>query len=346
MIQSLADLCIRVGTNVASKLEHVFLSAGSIFSIFTLFSAFCIAALFLVVRRRRAGRHVRIRGLLRALFPKALVASGSGRADIALAAMNILIFGALISVAIFSAPAISTFVNHFLVSSLGERRPVPIPQSAAQLLMTVVLFLAYEFGYWSNHYVSHRIPYLWEFHRVHHTAEQLSPLTVYRVHPIDSIVFANFLAVSIGVAAGVTDFALGHHTDPFMIAGTNLLFLSFLYVTVHLQHSHIWIAADGWLGRVFMSPAHHQLHHSDDPAHHDSNYGSCLAVWDWIFGTLVMPQRRRPALTFGAGPHLRGNHTLVGLLAAPFSAALARLPAFSARRFQRSLPPAPLSDSE
>ena len=79
--------------------------------------------------------------------------------------------------------------------------------------------------------------------------------------------------------------------------------------------------------------AHHQLHHSDDPAHHDSNYGSCLAVWDWIFGTLVMPERRRPALTFGAGPHLRGNHTLVGLLAAPFGAALARLPALSARRF-------------
>ena len=55
---------------------------------------------------------------------------------------------------------------------------------------------------------------------------------------------------------------------------------------VHLQHSHMWIAFRGMLGRIFVSPAHHQVHHSDNPKHFDKNFGSCLALWDWMFGTL------------------------------------------------------------
>ena len=47
-----------------------------------------------------------------------------------------------------------------------------------------ILFLAYELGYWLNHYLSHRIAFLWEFHKVHHSATVLTPLTNFRVHPI------------------------------------------------------------------------------------------------------------------------------------------------------------------
>ena len=60
----------------------------------------------------------------------------------------------------------------------------------------------------------------------------------------------------------------------------------------HLRHTGVWIAATGWLGRLVHSPAHHQIHHSTDPAHFDRNMGYALSVWDWVFGTLWVPERR------------------------------------------------------
>ena len=60
--------------------------------------------------------------------------------------------------------------------------------------MTIVVFLAFELGYWFHHYLSHRIPFMWEFHKVHHTAEVLTPVTIFRVHPLDTVVYYNILA--------------------------------------------------------------------------------------------------------------------------------------------------------
>ena len=107
----------------------------------------------------------------------------------------------------------------------------------SQAIVTVFLFLAYELGYWVDHYLSHRIPVLWEFHKVHHTAEVLSPLTNFRMHPVDSVVFANILAIVLGVTGGVLAYLqLGR---PFEVGGTNLILVVFYFVTVHLQHSHV-----------------------------------------------------------------------------------------------------------
>jgi sterol desaturase/sphingolipid hydroxylase (fatty acid hydroxylase superfamily) len=44
---------------------------------------------------------------------------------------------------------------------------------------------------------------------------------------------------------------------------------------MHLQHSQIWTTFTGVLGRIFVNPAHHQIHHSDNPKHYN---GSCLAL--------------------------------------------------------------------
>jgi len=187
----------------------------------------------------------------------------------------------------------------------------------------VFLFLAYELGYWIDHYLSHRIPMLWEFHKVHHTAEVLSPLTNFRVHPVDSVVFANILGVVVGVTGGVlTYLQLG---SPFEVGGTNLILVAFYFLTVHLQHSHLWIATTGLLGRIILSPAHHQIHHSNNPIHFDKNFGSCLSVWDWMFGTLHMPQRTRERLDFGIETRTRDHHTAIGGLVTPFVNAFARL---------------------
>ena len=187
-----------------------------------------------------------------------------------------------------------------------------------------MLFLAYELGYWFNHWLSHKVPLLWEFHKVHHTAEVLTPLTNFRVHPIYGWIFANILAFSTAVANGFGNYMFGDTAYQYALSDTNIILVLFIHAYVHLQHTHMWISFRGALGRVFVSPAHHQVHHSADPKHFNKNYGSCLALWDWMFGTLYIPAKQREPLVFGVTDH-QNAHTVKAELVDPFVKAAGHL---------------------
>ena len=109
-------------------------------------------------------------------------------------------------------------------------------------VITVMLFLAYELGYWFNHWLSHQVPLLWEFHKVHHNAEVLTPLTNFRVHPVYTWIFANILAFSAAVANGLGNYMFGETAYQYALADTNIILVLFIHAYVHLQHSHMWIA--------------------------------------------------------------------------------------------------------
>jgi hypothetical protein len=66
-----------------------------------------------------------------------------------------------------------------------------------------------------------------------------------------------------------------------------------------------------------MSPAHHQLHHSADPARFNCNLGASLAIWDWLAGTLRMPSVESPCLNFGVSGHRHDPHGVMGLVVNP-----------------------------
>jgi sterol desaturase/sphingolipid hydroxylase (fatty acid hydroxylase superfamily) len=97
------------------------------------------------------------------------------------------------------------------------------------------------------------------------------------------------------------------------------------------------------MGRLLMSPAHHQIHHSRDPAHFNKNLGSCLALWDWMFGTLYIPAAEREPLDFGVEPDREHAHTVRGELIAPFGRGMALL---LKERFAGRTQPAPLSAAD
>lgn len=303
---------------ILDSAQGLLFAPGSQFSAASLFAALCVSGLFLMLRPRRARRDIPLKVLCRVMLPRRLWRSASGRADIGFLVLNGVLLGLVLGGAIVSASVIAEAVRSALASTLGPAPALSLGPLATHAVFAVGLVLAYEIGYWTYHYLSHRVPVLWEFHKVHHTAESLSPLTNFRVHPVDTLVFANFIAVFTGVMAGLLEYPLSPGAGAAALDGVNPIFLVFLFLLIHLQHSHFWIAATGPLGRVILSPAHHQLHHSDDPRCHDSNYGSCLAVWDWMFGTLVVPEKERPVLTFGAGPQLAANHTLLGTMGQPF----------------------------
>jgi sterol desaturase/sphingolipid hydroxylase (fatty acid hydroxylase superfamily) len=306
---------------VAGKVVALFLSPGT-FSLASLMSALCIATLFLGLKRRR--QPLRLRVLLRALFPRRLRRSRSARADIAFFFFSFFAVGILFSWAVVSMHAIDNATNELLAAAFGTQ-PMRFTGWAAVGVMTAVLFVAYELGYWIDHYLSHNVPFLWEFHKVHHTAEVLSPLTNFRVHPIDTIKFNNILAIVMGVMGGAAHFLIGHGASPITIANSNVIVLAFFFLIGHLQHTHFWIAFTGTLGRIILSPAHHQIHHSMDPGHFNRNLGSFLAIWDWIFGTLYMPSRTRQKLDFGVEPKGQDAHTVRGGLIAPVLHAVSHL---------------------
>lgn len=85
----------------------------------------------------------------------------------------------------------------------------------------------------------------------------------------------------------------------------------------NLRHSHVWLSYPRWLSHLLISPAMHQVHHSADPRHHDKNLGNIFALWDWLFGTLYLPERVEP-VSFGLGDAGAGHETLRGLYARPF----------------------------
>jgi sterol desaturase/sphingolipid hydroxylase (fatty acid hydroxylase superfamily) len=324
------------------QIDKALLAPGSDASLASLCCALVIAFGVLAARRYRKGRRIRLRTLLRALFPRRILRSRSNIADIGYFYFNVFLFGLVLGWAILSYMAIGRAMTGALVALFGPMPAAPLPAFVSRTIITLMLFLAYELGYWVNHYLSHRIPLLWEFHKVHHSATVLTPLTNFRVHPVYMWIFLNILAIFTGLANGTGDYLLGQNANQYGLSETNIILVFFIYLYVHLQHSELWIAFTGLFGRLFMSPAHHQIHHSRNPAHFNRNLGSCLAIWDWMFGTLYVPARDPEKLEFGVEPDREHAHTIRGELVAPFAEA-ARL--LTGRPSKLPPQPIPLSAS-
>lgn len=294
--------------------QHVFIDAGSTFSLMSLGSALIISVTWLMLRRKRQ-KPLRIKALARALFPSRIWKHASTRADIGLFILSITSMSLLIGWALVSTRGVERAVEAGLNGMFGAP-VIGAPSWLACGALTLTGFLAYDFSYWFDHWLKHRVSWLWPFHRVHHTAEVLTPLTSFRIHPVDNLIFANISAVIIGVAEGVVHYTLGGRAPELAVTGTNIVLVAFLYTVIHLQHSHIRIAFAGRLGRIVFSPAHHHIHHSADPAHYDCNLGSCLAIWDWMFGTLRVPDSKA-RLVFGTVAE-EDPHSATGALLYPF----------------------------
>ncbi|PJK28422.1 extracellular solute-binding protein [Minwuia thermotolerans] len=166
-----------------------------------------------------------------------------------------------------------------------------MPAWAVAALFSVVLFLADDFSRYAVHRMMHRSPLLWPFHAVHHTAEVLTPLTVYRTHPVEGVLFALRSAAVQGLVIAGFVFFVDSRVDLVTVLGANALVFAFNVAGSNLRHSHVPIRYGRRLERFLISPAQHQIHHSLAARHHDRNFGAALAVWDWIGGSLVVSQR-------------------------------------------------------
>lgn len=211
---------------------------------------------------------------------------------------------------------VSVFVYHAILTYLPEPIFTQSPFMAS-VTYTVALFVVGEFSrYWLHRFL-HTVPWLWQFHKVHHTPSVLTPLTFYRVHPIENWLFGLRYALSAGLVTGVCLALFGHHLSIQTIAGANIFIFIFNMIGGNLRHSHIFLRYPAWLEKWFMSPAQHQLHHSRQ--YMQRNYGGYLAIWDTLFGTVSASQGISQTPKFGISEVLeRRYQSIIELLWQPF----------------------------
>ena len=242
-----------------------------------------IAYLWLIFFRKKG-----LRSAFFKVFDKRILLSGSAISDYKMFLINRVLM-LVLSPYLLTQLAVATFfyysllalpVSSFLSSLNG------VPTVVVATLFTVVFFTFDDFTkYWVHRWM-HKWPVLWALHKVHHSAETLNPITVYRTHPLEGILFSLRGAFSQGIVISIFFFIFGDKVDLVTILGVNFLVFSFHVAGSNLRHSHIDIKYWSWLEKILISPAQHQLHHSLDERHYDKNFGAALAIWDWMFGSL------------------------------------------------------------
>lgn len=281
---------------------------------FWIATAVLVAFLLWLVAERKKGDPI-VRGFLRYAFPSELYRHESTRAD-----LRFFFVDKLLVIAGLGALSLGT---EQIAQALLRISPAATatPTLVGCLIATVLTLVAFDFGAWLQHMLSHRVGVLWEFHKVHHSVEVLTPLANYREHPVDALSRAATQAVLAGfVLFVVCKFIPG--AQLWKVAGVHALYLP-TYVLANLRHSHVWLNFSPFWSRIFSSPAQHQCHHGIAPRHIDINYGLVFSVWDWMFGTLYVP-RERETVEYGIVGDARPYPTVRAMYWLPFKKAWLR----------------------
>lgn len=141
-----------------------------------------------------------------------------------------------------------------------------------EFLLTILIL---DFAIWAQHLITHKVPFLWRLHRVHHADVDLDVTTAIRFHPVE-------IALSMLVKIGLV-YLLG----PAALAV--ILFEILLNGTAMFNHANIALPPrlDRAVRFILVTPDMHRVHHSVYRSEHDSNYGFALSVWDKLFGTYI-----------------------------------------------------------
>ena len=241
-----------------------------------------IAFFWLVFKKKLSLKIAKIK-----IFDKKVFFSKSAKSDYLVFIINQIIMF-LVSPLIITQLAIATFLFYFFHSipwlSAGMFNDTPIYIIIS--LFTLILFIVDDFTKYFVHRCMHKFSILWAFHKVHHSATTLTPITVFRTHPLEGIVFSLRSSVTQAISISSFVFLFGGAVDLYTILGVNIFVFVFNILGSNLRHSHIGIRYWRWVEYIFISPAQHQLHHSIANEHHDKNFGAALAIWDWLFGSL------------------------------------------------------------
>lgn len=224
-------------------------------------------------------------------FPKSIYWHRSARTDYGFFYFTKILFF-LIPLYMIGSAASAVFLSSYLKPLANPFGLIELPNFAVNILFTVASLLAADLALFITHYLAHKIPLLWEFHKVHHSAEVLTPLTVYRMHPVDDIVAMSCVGIFTGFTEAVFFWIFPQKVSVVTIFGFDIAYFIYFLAGYHLRHSHIWFSYGPFLSRILVSPAQHQIHHSANPEHYDKNFGFIFAFWDLLTRSLIVPKTK------------------------------------------------------
>ncbi len=182
------------------------------------------------------------------------------------AAMQLLNLAVSLALAAFVLLPLVLLFQPLQVFSLSSWEvPVWMSFLASLLLLDLVHYV--------SHWLHHRIPLLWRFHRLHHSDRQVNALTTFLHHPLE-VVSTYVLIILAAVMFDVPVIALITYS---------------VVVGLHSGFTHMNLQLPGKVDRVLrwilVTPNFHRTHHLLDMRHGNSNFGSLLGVWDHLFKT-------------------------------------------------------------
>ena len=150
----------------------------------------------------------------------------------------------------------------------------------------LIFFVLLDFVQWFTHVLLHKIPFFWQFHKVHHSVKEMGFAAHLRYHWMENILYKRFKTIAIMLLGGFEP------TQAFMV--------HFVAITIgHLNHANL--ALDwGPLKYLLNNPVMHLYHHAKSlpKGRFGVNFGISLSVWDYLFNTSYVP-KKNPHLTLG-----------------------------------------------
>ncbi|WP_345265978.1 sterol desaturase family protein [Nibrella viscosa] len=144
----------------------------------------------------------------------------------------------------------------------------------------LTLFVVRDFVQWNIHRLLHRVGWLWQFHKVHHSVEEMGFAAHFRYHPMETVFYRTLEYIPLAmIGFGLTDFFIVH---------------LFTLAIGHLNHTNVYLPL-GRLTYLLANPQTHMWHHAKElprPAH-GVNFGLTLNLWDYLFGTGHFPKEDR-----------------------------------------------------
>ena len=219
------------------------------------------------------------------------------RANLGLALVNTLLLRVALPTSAIALAALSS------ENGWGLLNWISLPGWSAILLGVVLLDLTIYF----QHVLFHAVPALARLHAVHHADPDFDLTTGIRFHPLEMLLSAlvKFAAVA----------ALGAPAE------SVLIFEVLLNATAMFNHANVALPVrlEPLVRRVLVTPDMHRIHHSVVEAERNSNYGSCLSIWDRALGTYTRAPKGELDIGLAAWREPGATATLGGVLRMPFS---------------------------
>ena len=171
--------------------------------------------------------------------------------------------------------------NDFL-GSFGVTNLVAIHMNNAPIwIQFLIMFVVADLIQWAVHVMLHRVHWMWQFHKVHHSVREMGFAAHLRFHWMETIIYKSILYIPLTmIGFGIDDFFILH---------------AFTVLIGHLNHANVNITY-GPLKYLFNNPAMHIWHHAKkmpDTHPYGINFGISLSIWDYIFGTAHIPHSGR-----------------------------------------------------